>query len=158
MESGSSRGHAARLSDWPPRLSPRSGHRFSGASRRAVVVGSCLMWATAVRCMVLSLRHLRELSPVSRILRCRFCLLARSFSPHAGSVLVSAPPPSGALGPRSPGPRVATLAVLAIGHRACLRSHNTASQGHSRCVSEPPEGSDGSTFSTFRFLNNAGVL
>ncbi|KAJ1162832.1 hypothetical protein NDU88_003297 [Pleurodeles waltl] len=31
---------------------------------------------------------------------------------------------------RSPGPRVATLPVLAIGHRACLRSHDTASQGH----------------------------
>ncbi|KAJ1127280.1 hypothetical protein NDU88_005683 [Pleurodeles waltl] len=103
-------------------------------------------------------RHPRELSPVSRIPRCSFCLLARSLSPHAGSVLVSAPPPSRALGPRSPAPCVATLPVLAIGHRTCLRSHDTASQGHPGCVSEPPEGSDGSTFSAYRFLNNAGVL
>ncbi|KAJ1110167.1 hypothetical protein NDU88_007522 [Pleurodeles waltl] len=84
-------------------------------------------------------RHLRELSPVSQISCCRFCLLASSFSPHAGSVPVSAQPLSGALGPRSPGPRVATLPVLAIGHRTCLRSHNTASQWHPRCVSGPPE-------------------
>ncbi|KAJ1117133.1 hypothetical protein NDU88_005333 [Pleurodeles waltl] len=109
-------------------------------------------------------RHLRlpwpdrELSPVSRILRCRFCLLARSLSPHAGSVLISAPPPSGALGPCSLAPRVATLPVLAIGHCAGLRSHDNASQGHPGCVSEPPEGSDGSTFGAYRFLNNAGVL
>ncbi|KAJ1190538.1 hypothetical protein NDU88_007276 [Pleurodeles waltl] len=32
-ESGSSCGHAARLSDWPSRLSPLSRQRFSGASR-----------------------------------------------------------------------------------------------------------------------------
>ncbi|KAJ1163806.1 hypothetical protein NDU88_004258 [Pleurodeles waltl] len=74
----------------------------------------------------------RELSPVSRISCCRFCLLASSFSPHAGSVLVSAPPLSGALGPRSLGPGVATLPVLATGHRACLRSHDTASRWHPR--------------------------
>ncbi|KAJ1196552.1 hypothetical protein NDU88_000420 [Pleurodeles waltl] len=101
-------------------------------------------------------RRPRELSPVSRIPRCR--LLARSLSPHAGSVLVSAPPPSGALGPRSPAPRLATLPVLAIGLRVCHRSHNTASQGHPGCVSEPPGGSDGSTFGAYRFLDNVGVL
>ncbi|KAJ1119473.1 hypothetical protein NDU88_007658 [Pleurodeles waltl] len=94
--------------------------------------------------------HLRELSPVSRISCCRFCLLGDSFSPHAGSVLVSAPPLSGALVPRSPGPRVATLPVLAIGHRACLRSHDTASQWHPRCVLGPPEGTGGSTFGAYR--------
>ncbi|KAJ1162158.1 hypothetical protein NDU88_002634 [Pleurodeles waltl] len=75
----------------------------------------------------------RELSSVSRIPRCCLCFLAKSLSPHAGSVLVSAPPPSRALGPRSPTPRVATLPVLAIGHRACLRDHDTASQGHPGC-------------------------
>ncbi|KAJ1109407.1 hypothetical protein NDU88_006768 [Pleurodeles waltl] len=74
-------------------------------------------------------RGLRGLSSPGS-LTCRLCLPARSLSPHAGSVLVSAPPPSGALGPRSPAPRVATLPVLAIGYRACLRNHNTASQGH----------------------------
>ncbi|KAJ1089011.1 hypothetical protein NDU88_002164 [Pleurodeles waltl] len=94
--------------------------------------------------------HLRELSPVSQISCCRFCLLASSFSPHAGSVLVSAPPLSGALGPRSLGPRVATLPFLAIGHRACLRSHDTASQWHPRCVSGLPESTGGSTFGTYR--------
>ncbi|KAJ1191994.1 hypothetical protein NDU88_001307 [Pleurodeles waltl] len=91
-----------------------------------------------------------ELSPVSQISCCRFCLLASSVSPHAGSVLVSAPPLSGALGPRSLGPRVATLPVLAIGHRACLRSHYTTSRWHPRCVSGPPEGTSGSTFGAYR--------
>ncbi|KAJ1188088.1 hypothetical protein NDU88_004853 [Pleurodeles waltl] len=42
--------------------------------------------------------HLRELSPVSRMSCCRFCLLASSFSPYAGSVLVSASPLSGRWG------------------------------------------------------------
>ncbi|KAJ1185589.1 hypothetical protein NDU88_002381 [Pleurodeles waltl] len=78
-------------------------------------------------------RGLRGLSSLGS-LTCRLCLPARSLSPHAGSVLVSAPPPSGALGPRSTAPRVATVPVLAIVRRACLRNHDTASQGHPRWI------------------------
>ncbi|KAJ1175161.1 hypothetical protein NDU88_000452 [Pleurodeles waltl] len=63
--------------------------------------------------------HPQELSPVSQISRCHCCLLARSLSPLAGSDPGSAPPPPGALGPRCPAPRVATLPVSEIGFRAC---------------------------------------
>ncbi|KAJ1127810.1 hypothetical protein NDU88_006203 [Pleurodeles waltl] len=82
-------------------------------------------------------RHPRELSPVSQISRRHYCLLARSLSQLAGSDPASAPPPPGALGPRSPAPRMATLPISAIGLRACPCSHGTAPQGHPWYVSEP---------------------